>query len=176
MPRLRPINAPWMISTAAPEIGFRVKSQEGLFHGYVDFLALFTPPKAWRGGDDRYYHVVVVFDSIVSLRMSPEFSGIDRSRWHGYDWGAVPGAVDDNGESESRLNQLDEQWEWTGVCPDPRAYVIEDSDWLVQLGFTSDLPDSLRVDHYLLMGRDHYIEIIAKSMRWEMPDDRSDVS
>lgn len=54
------------------------------------------------------------------------------------------------------------QWRQTGYCPDPGFYVARQSAWL------ESLPDPYRRDfrHYVVDGRDGYVELIAQQFRW----------
>jgi len=57
-------------------------------------------------------------------------------------------------------------WEATGDCPDTEFYVARQSAWLVSL------PDFFRqrCRHYVIDGRDGYIELIAESFSWQAWD------
>lgn len=62
-------------------------------------------------------------------------------------------------------------WLETGICPDPGFYYSTDSDWLdgvrqhwAERQLTSETPFS--AVHFLLDGRDGYIEIAAAGFNW----------
>src|SRR5262245_25560919 len=53
-------------------------------------------------------------------------------------------------------------WRDTGICPDSGFYVAMESDWLRSARMKyGDAPK-----HFILEGRDSYIEIIAESFSW----------
>jgi len=56
----------------------------------------------------------------------------------------------------------DRRWRETGCCPDPGFYVARESGWL------ESLPDFYRrgFRHYVVDGRDGYVELIARQYRW----------
>jgi hypothetical protein len=53
-------------------------------------------------------------------------------------------------------------WRESGSCPDPGFYVAVRSAWLARL------PDDFRLGsrHYVVDGRDGYVELIARRFRW----------
>ncbi len=53
-------------------------------------------------------------------------------------------------------------WRETGNCPDPGFYVAKQSAWL------ESLPLFFRQDfrHYVVDGRDGYVELIAREFKW----------
>jgi hypothetical protein len=54
------------------------------------------------------------------------------------------------------------RWRETGNCPDPGFYVAKQSVWL------DSLPAFFRRNsrHYVVDGRDGYVEVIARQFRW----------
>lgn len=53
------------------------------------------------------------------------------------------------------------QWRATGICPDPGFYVARQSAWLTAL---PDFKNDFR--HYLVDGRDGYVELISRGFGW----------
>jgi hypothetical protein len=53
-------------------------------------------------------------------------------------------------------------WRQSGLCPDPGFYVAVQSEWL------AGLSDVFRLGsrHYVVDGRDGYVELIARRFRW----------
>lgn len=68
-----------------------------------------------------------------------------------------------DGDAESYIDWRQRTWQLTGKCPDPGFYVAEHSEWI------ETLPTSFRQDfrHYVIDGRDGYVELIAKSFSWK---------
>jgi hypothetical protein len=63
------------------------------------------------------------------------------------------------------------EWLRTGICPDPSFYFSADSRWLQteRLSWAARQRTSLRPEdavHFLLNGRDGYIEILASGFSW----------
>jgi hypothetical protein len=67
------------------------------------------------------------------------------------------------GDMSKYLKWLEREWNATGLCPHPGFYVAKDSEWL------AGLPDRVRDsggNHYVVAGRDGYVELIAKQFQW----------
>ena len=66
------------------------------------------------------------------------------------------------GDMNGYLDWLRREWKATGLCPSPGFYVATESEWL------SSLPDAHyeRSHHYVVVGRDGYVELIAERFRW----------
>jgi hypothetical protein len=60
------------------------------------------------------------------------------------------------------LTQRATQWRATGLCPDSGFYVATESPWLQSL----DEWFRNRCRHYVIVGRDGYIELIAQRFKW----------
>ncbi len=60
------------------------------------------------------------------------------------------------------LSWRTKKWKESGLCPDPSFYVAKQSGWL------STLPSIFQEGffHYIIDGRDGYVEIIAKGYKW----------
>ena len=66
------------------------------------------------------------------------------------------------GDTNGYLDWLRREWKATGLCPRPGFYVATESEWL------SSLPDTRQegCHHYVVVGRDGYVELIAARFRW----------
>ena len=167
MPKLCPLSVPWMISPSTPQLGFNTKSFDGVNHGFVTFMGFFGEQTKVQARYGQYRQVAVILEGIIGVRMYPEFSLDDKERLDGYDWDAVLKFGDDDEALKNHVRKFRELWNNSDICPGPAAYVVEDSDWLRRLGFTPDAPPHLRFQHYLFVGDDYNIEVIAKSLKWE---------
>jgi len=60
------------------------------------------------------------------------------------------------------IDWLRQRWRETGFCPSSRFYIAKSSDWL------PTLPDFFQGDfrHYVVDGRDGYVELIAREFEW----------
>jgi len=63
---------------------------------------------------------------------------------------------------ENYLDWRVRRWLETGSCPDSGFYVARESSWL------RELPAPFRIDvrHYVVDGRDGYVELIARRFAW----------
>lgn len=65
------------------------------------------------------------------------------------------------------------QWLSTGICPDPGVYFSTDSDWLDEVRGLWAERQRARLDpddavHYILDGRDGYVEVVATRLSWKL--------
>jgi hypothetical protein len=156
LPQLVPLPVAWMVSPSVPflelrasEDPIRTPTAVSLFGTHLD------------GASSR---VTLVFDAALWARMCPSYSDGEVVPEGDYDWSGVPqlSTGSDFRESVSRRRS---RWLETGLCPDPRAYEVTFSPWLAQLRFTTVQGQSLR--HYLVLGHDVYVEVLATSWRDE---------
>ena len=68
------------------------------------------------------------------------------------------------GDADSYIKWRKETWQVSGKCPNPGFYVAEHSEWIMTL------PPYFHRDfhHYVIEGRDGYIEMIAKGFSWKV--------
>jgi hypothetical protein len=66
-----------------------------------------------------------------------------------------------DGLSDQYLDWRRRRWRQTGLCPDPRFYVATESPWLSSAGLRH-----LSLRHFVLAGRDNYIEVLASRFSW----------
>ena len=126
----------------------------------VEFeLAAFVSAKPHR--DDESLVTVSGYD-IVPKRQEPE-----RRVLSGYQE-----ALRASADAAQRREQEQKRWIETGVCPDPGFYFSMDSAWLdAERGSwaarqrTSRRPED--AVHFLLDGRDGYVEILASGFNWK---------
>lgn len=67
-----------------------------------------------------------------------------------------------SGDMNAYLDWRNKKWIETGNCPDSGFYVAQQSDWL------PTLPNVFQqgFQHYVVDGRDGYVELIAKQFAW----------
>ncbi len=180
LPRLANINVPWAIS---PSTAFlQLKWKEGEYNACVDFVAFFkqfssnrvwsskqvqivAEPEEFNMSHDEtgypYRRVRMVFDHVKHARISSSFAEFHVIDYSKYDWSAVPGAYRDDEPIDEYLKRSTTLWLETGICPDSRVYVVENSSLLGQIDEDID-PDR----HFLILGDESSIDIVAKKMRW----------
>ncbi|MES1200877.1 MAG: hypothetical protein ABUS57_05455 [Pseudomonadota bacterium] len=67
----------------------------------------------------------------------------------------------DEGPSDQYLEWRRRRWRQTGFCPESGFYVATESPWLTSAGFAH-----LALRHFVLAGRDNYIEVLASGFAW----------
>ena len=110
----------------------------------------------------QYQRVKVKFDTFYSIKMSPSYSSLCVINDKNYDWGSVMFFDLISQDLEIWSEKFYTYWKEANVCPDPRMYEVENSKWLenearaVRLG----------CKHFIILGHDSYIEILAKNWDW----------
>jgi hypothetical protein len=168
MPRVLPLDVPWQISPSVSFLGFTSKYFEGMNHGYVTFEGFLGESTQLSQRHGQYKQVLVVLQNVVWAKLYPEFSDEDAERLNSYDWSQVPEFRDEAGSLKGHASRFHEQWISTGRCPEPAAYTLGESDVLRLLGFQQD-----SFKHYLFVGDDFSVEVIAQSMTWHFVDSPS---
>jgi hypothetical protein len=181
-PRLCGINVPWAIS---PSTAFlRLSWAEGVIDGaLVEFVAYYkcfhhggsqspdqiqivnTPDRFESRHDELnvpYRIVRATFEGVSFLRVQPAISDTQVIDDDAFDWTGISGAYQDGESAEEYVRRSTRQWIETGLCPDSGMYVVELSAWLRELG-----RDGTGEQHYLLVGNETSVEIIAKKWRWD---------
>jgi hypothetical protein len=191
-PKLLPAKVPWKISPSTPFLRMIVSESESDHPTEVTFLS-FLPSEEdlkryaegkdsrdesmdadtllFRGNVDKRDRIVkLTFDCAAWARMYP-FDSDESVFDSNYDWSAVGGRdfepnpdPEDWGEElwEESVKRFRQQWGRTSICPDPGMYEVYASPWLQETG-ASDIG----LKHYMILGHDAYIEILASSWRWE---------
>jgi hypothetical protein len=195
-PKLLPPEVPWRISPSTPFLKMIVSESASDQPTEVTFLS-FLPSEEdlkryaegkdardelidndtsllginddKRGLDKRDRIVKLTFDRAVWTRMYP-FDDEEVFNCN-YNWSAVGGRdfepnpdPEDWGEElwEESVKRFRQQWGRTSICPDPGMYEVENSTWLQETGASDE-----GLKHYLIIGHDVYIEILASSWQWE---------
>ncbi|MCR6477911.1 hypothetical protein NU688_17240 [Variovorax sp. ZS18.2.2] len=178
-PRLRPPAVPWKVSPSVPHIGLTQPGVDGI--AYVTFIGFFKTaavdaaadsvvatipvPDAfvessdWHGS--RHRLVQLEFSSCIQVRQTPAFSDAEVVEEEGYDWSFVPSNMREHETPEDCVQRVHDLWMSKGTCPDPGMYEVEGSLWLASLGH----PRNAR--HFLLLGHDEYLEVIASDWKWK---------
>jgi len=192
LPQLLNINVPWSISQSCAFL--RLNWEESQSSVNIDFVAYFkqcdssiaepggifqispepgssvqisSEPKSFIQSHDHiqctFRMVRLVFTNIAFVRIRPSYSEhhvIDEAK---YDWRGVPGAYMENEDPEDFLKRTTQLWMDTGVCPDSQVYKVENSSLLKQIEGVEN-SDS----HFLVLGNESSIDIVAKEMKWLM--------
>ena len=178
-PVLRPPRVPWKVSPSVPHIGV---TQPGLgSSAYVTFIGFFNtaaPETAadsvvavipapedfieapdWRGA--RHRLVQLEFSDCMQVRQTPAFADAEVLQEDAYDWSLVPSNMREDETVEACIQRIHDLWLATGACPDPGMYEVEGSPWLASLGHPRD------ARHFVVLGHDDYLEVIASGWRWK---------
>lgn len=150
--RLKPVGVPWQVSPSTPELRVRV-SEDG---SETVVEARCTLCEAGKYRDAR---IALSFDRGLYLHFSQSYSDAEVVREADYDWTEVP-TIDPQRIEESR-HRLQSLWDETGKCPDPGVYEVENSSWSEEVA-----EQALR--HYLIVGHDAYVELLAAGLDWSV--------
>jgi hypothetical protein len=103
--------------------------------------------------DDRRIEIKFSFGYFARINVKSDNEDIEAS---GFD---VPDQYD--GPGQDYLDWRKRRWRETGICPDSGFYLATVSPWLDSVNEQFGL-SHLSLRHFLLAGRDNYIELLAK--------------
>jgi hypothetical protein len=115
--------------------------------------------------DPRDKVVKVTFEGSTCVRMYRTDAEFFSERFPSslYDWSEIKFYFDAEVESEDaweeQLRLENEYWQRTGICPDPSMYAVQYSPWLEELQLRAS-------NHYLIIGYECYVEVIAAGWSW----------
>jgi hypothetical protein len=180
--RLIPVLVPWKVSPSTPFLRLRVSEADE--PTTVTFMANFSTPLIAQDAVEVGFHrvqvvgptaesgavqetetscwgiVKVVFRRGLWARFTPSHSDREVVKESSYDWSALPAVkLESFGEERRRLDSI---WRESGLCPDPRFYVVSGSRWLQE---TTRAGSSFK--HYMVLGHDAYVEVIAETATWQ---------
>lgn len=184
MQRLRPLSVPWQVSPSTPFlrlIAAEASSDQPTQVGFVGHFALRDKAEAKKSiafsggseasnpyeieiadddGNPKAHAIVKIeFDSGLWVRISPSYSDRQVLDPEHFDDSLLPGSNPPE-DVQRWLNDFQSLWLKSGTCPDPGAYVVEQSGWKREVG-AGDFT------HYLIEGHDAYIEVLAQDWKWE---------
>lgn len=161
-PLLKPLPLAYMVSPSVPFLEVAASEDTAASPTVVGFFATHIDGSSSRAR--------LVFKTGLWVRLSPSYSDREVVREADYDWSAVPQLSAGADYRETRLRR-DELWRTTGVCPDPHAYEVVGSEWLAAHDEPVG-PDRDRLHHYLVLGHDAYVEVLATSWWAEEESER----
>ena len=183
VPKLVPLKVAWEVSPSTPYL--RLVAVENAAQGdtYVEFVAFYGleqdtsaaspgsvvrvvgPPPDFESRSNSvsgpYRLLRLLFKLAIAARMCPAYADsqvIDESR---YDWSDIPDDYEPGEQLGNYLARYREQWRRGGVCPDPGVYQVNGSRWIEELEL---LNEPIRWKHYIVLGHDCYVEVIAKEL------------
>src|SRR5690606_31132037 len=95
-------------------------------------------------------------------RMLPAHSDLQVIDEANYDWSQVTGRRRPDEAIDEYLIRKSATWRESGVCPNPRFYQVDESAWLHDVIAGSEQREDWR--HFLILGHDAYVEVIANGM------------
>ena len=160
LPRLEPLPLPYLVSPSVPFLEVTTSENATDPPTMVDFYATHVDGASSRAR--------LALAAGLGVRFSPSHGDRQVVPEASYDWSAVPRPHAGPGYVE-RERQRREQWQTTGTCPDPRAYEVVGSRWLPELVHPvhETLDGALPYRHYLVLGHDAYVEVLATGWRLE---------
>jgi hypothetical protein len=163
--RLVPLQVPWMLSPSVPEIRLTVV-EDG------DAIAMFDAAVLPESEDASFAALVsrrveMRFKAGQWVRTSPSFADADIIPPGLFDRSALDALLGDPADAEWVVS-FRRRWVADGICPDPRAYEIQGSRWLVESG-------ALRFgcQHYVLTGHDIWLEVLCLGLTWQWAGEAS---
>lgn len=163
LPLLRSWDVPWQLSPSGP--GLRLHQAEDPGECYVTGYGGFGPladmfPEEPRG----LAHHCIRVDFIHGRwsRFCPAYAERETIREADYDWSQVPfhGPVLD---IEAYQREFPKAWRENKRCPRSGAYEVLGSRWLTETGAAK-----WGYRHFLLVGREVYVEVLAKDWKWSV--------
>ena len=159
--RLNPVKVPWKISASEEVALFNYENDRLEIPCIAD---LFDSSQSKEVGDESGFfdHISIVqlrliFETVLHFEYSrpqKRTFGLDPQK---YDIIVNPNTYD--------IDAFFQKWTDTKLCPDPNMYQVEDSDIKSILNIKSN-----QISHWILIGYDEIINIVAKNFTWEVVD------
>ena len=184
--KLVPLQVPWQISPSVPFLRLYLSESSADQPTHAVFIAhykcglvphdtagdksfqIVAPPPAFVQTQDvtvePYRLVRVLFHNAVAARMLPSFSDTEVIEESAYDWSFIDNTLKPEEGADSFVARFADTWVRSGICPSPGIYEVLTSKWLAQLGVTGK---AATARHYLLLGHDAYIEVLAEGCTWQ---------
>ena len=184
-PRLISVKVPWAVAADTPYL--RLTASESPVEAHVRFVAFFalgrdvrttqTPSQVGFARAEVFYPphdsnikrgppsgpdqvIKVSFDQAVEARMVRAFSDASAIDYSAFDCSALFDPNEYVEDIKRWLTEYHQEWRRTGFCPDPRMYEVEGSAWLGEY-------EHHGWKHYIIVGHDAYVEVLAKDWKWE---------
>lgn len=184
LPKLLPVQVPWQVSPSTPFLRLII-SEDGstqvklVAHfgpqevaetprrlGFSRALMVSTPE---RGDLDLspkeapFQLLVLTFKTGLWVRWSPSYADSQVVEEAAYDWSALACRFHAGEDPAEWLRRFREMWKSTSICPNPGIYTVVGSTWLQEMGEDG----SAVYRHYLILGHDAYVEVIAEDWGWK---------
>lgn len=148
--QLRSLPVPWQSSTSTPFMELKVAEYASPMLEFEAFMRTET--------EDFHCVVKVTLEQGSHIKVHPairEGYVLDERK---YDWSLIPFRIQENFASiDERLSLFNSEWIKTGICPDPRAYEVINSEWKASLpSFESEKL------HLIFVGEELSVECLTK--------------
>jgi hypothetical protein len=174
--KLIPLIVPWQIYAADASLHLSIREQ-GITA--IEFLALFAyqafeqdiqagliacDSAAYLGLAAKqapFHKVIVTLGNVAATRCQPVQGDVLKRT--AYDCSAIPSLVPPDKSQTVQAYDFKKYWNDNKRCPDPGAYKVEHSEWLHLAGLSGN--DYI---HYLFLGQQLCIEVLATDMQWKL--------
>lgn len=179
-PRLKPLPVPWQVDPGAPFLRLTAAEQGSAEPTQVSFVAYFLNEESSPGGADGtsaqiaspperlgaprgpLQLVVASFEAAVWARFNPSFSDTAEINFDEFDRSEMRLPYEPGTDAVAWVQRFRSLWHESGLCPDPRIYEIQYSQWLRDLHVQDPT-----FKHYLVLGHDATVDIAARDWSWE---------
>jgi hypothetical protein len=103
--------------------------------------------------------IELVFRGTCRAEFSVSHSDKEVVREEEYDWSEVPNF---GMQSLDVSDPFQVEWAKTGFCPDSGMYEVKESCWVL------DSPRVKNHKHFLILGHDVYVQVLAESWEWRL--------
>lgn len=172
MPILVPVSVPWRIELACPMLhleAFEIAGEPPVSVSmWVDCIT--TASDSIReqsspiGLDWRIARIKISFTNAIWPRMCEAFSDGEVIPEANYDWSRIPIRLGTDEDHDAYLTRYHNWCIEHGRCPDPRMYEVVNSEWREAL---PPILASAGYRHFIMLGHDAYVEVVAKNWSWE---------
>lgn len=151
------VKLPWTISSSVSDLRVEIIENGDT---YISAEAAVLPEEGKMEKALEYRRVLLVFAAGQWVKTEPAYD--DR---HIFPPGRFEEAEQKRFDFLSLEGRREYRKEWvnSGICPDSRIYTVENSLWLRETN-----AERFGCHHYVLKGLDMWVELLAKSIQWQI--------
>lgn len=178
-PKLLPVSVPWMISPSVPLLHVHEQSGKPFAVTFIGFFkcdensqpassggvtVVHGAPEFKESSERGPYRMVRVrLKSGLHFRVKSAHSDIEVVPKDAFDWSEVTSMRREGETASQNVARTKELWLTTKICPNPRMYEVSQSLWVDECGL--NVSDGWH--HYLFLGHENSVEVIAKGWDWQ---------
>jgi len=156
---LVPLQVPWSLSASGSLLKLRVVEEQDAF---LEATVLDLGTKN-IGDNFNCCRIELKFNYFASCRVDPIYTGKkDDYIFSQYNWRRVMTPHFEPVSNVDKYATTKKIWLQSGICPNPKAYYVENSSWLATCP-----PDCASLKHFFFVGTEVTIGIIAKSYSYK---------